>query len=305
MKKLRIVTRPDFDGIVCAVILFEAVTITEKTKWIEPSELQKNQVNIQPYDIIANLPYHKNCYQWFDHHYSNRITQPFEGGFDIAPSAAGVVYRYYKDKIEKDFSELIHETDRIDSADLSLDEVEYPEKYPYVLLSMTISNQKNMDELYWNRLVELLRKNNIHDVLEDSEVKNRCMAVVNQNRVFKEHLLQNTLLIQHVSITDFRTFDQAPTGNRFLVYSLFPEAVVSMKIRFDNQDKEKVIVSVGHSIFNRNCNVNAGLMLSNFEGGGHRGAGACRFHVSKADSYLPKIIEILLKNENNEQTVKM
>ena len=111
---------------------------------------------------------------------------------------------------------------------------------------------------------------------------------------------ENTELKKHVSITDFRSFKKAPTGNRFLVYSLFPEAVVSAKIRFDDLDKETVIVSIGHSIFNRNCNVNVGLMLSDFEGGGHRGAGACSFHVSKADFYIPKIIEILIKNESNE-----
>jgi nanoRNase/pAp phosphatase (c-di-AMP/oligoRNAs hydrolase) len=81
---------------------------------------------------------------------------------------------------------------------------------------------------------------------------------------------------------------------------MFPEAVVSVNIRYDNGHKEKVAVSVGHSIFNRNCNVNVGLMLSNFEGGGHRGAGSCRFHVSKAQDYIPKILDILLKNKDNE-----
>jgi oligoribonuclease NrnB/cAMP/cGMP phosphodiesterase (DHH superfamily) len=299
-EKMRIVTRPDFDGIVCAVILFEALEITEPIKWIEPSELQKKKVDIQQYDIIANLPFHENCYQWFDHHFSNRIKKSFNGAFDIAPSAAGVVHRYYRDKLKKDFTELIHETDRIDSADLTLDEVVHPEKYPYILLSMTISNHQYKDKLYWTRLVELLRKKNINEVLEDPEVKRRCAFVVKQNTEFKQHLLENTDVRQHVSITDFRSFDQAPTGNRFLVYSLFPEAVVSVKIRFDHQDKERVILSVGHSIINRNCNVNVGLMLSKFEGGGHRGAGACRFHVSKADDYTPQIIDILLRNKDNE-----
>lgn len=300
MNELRIVTRPDFDGIVCAVILSEARKITKPVKWIEPNELQKNQVEIESFDIIANLPYHPNCYQWFDHHYSNRIEQPFEGAFDIAPSAAGVVFRYYRDKLDKDYTDLIRETDRIDSADLSLDEVEHPENYPYILLSMTITNQKSTDESYWNQLVALLQNHTIHEVLENAEVKKRCQVVTDQNRKFKQYLLENTVVRKHVSITDFRSIHPAPTGNRFLVYSLFPEAVVSVKIRLDNQDKEKVIVSVGHSIFNRNCNVNAGLMLSKFEGGGHRGAGACRFHISKADQYIPQIIEILIKNEDNE-----
>ena len=165
---------------------------------------------------------------------------------------------------------------------------------------MTITNQKSTDESYWNQLVALLQNHTIHEVLENAEVKKRCQVVIDQNRKFKQYLLENTVVRKHVSITDFRSIHPAPTGNRFLVYSLFPEAVVSVKIRLDNQDKEKVIVSVGHSIFNRNCNVNAGLMLSKFEGGGHRGAGACRFHISKADQYIPQIIEILIKNKDNE-----
>lgn len=296
---MRIVTRPDFDGIVCAVILIEALDIKQRIKWVEPGEIQKNQVNIYRDDIIANLPYHENCMQWFDHHVSNRTDKPFKGSFEVAPSAAGVIYRYYQDRLKRDYRELIRETDRIDSADLSLDEVLHPEKYPYVLLSMTVSNQEGNDDFYWNRLVELLRKNYIATVLNDIEVQARCQMVIQQNSDFKEHLINNTRLKKHVSITDFRLFKKAPTGNRFLVYSLFPEAVVSVKIRFDDLDREKVVVSVGHSIFNRNCNVNIGLMLSNFEGGGHRGAGACNFHVSKADTYIPKIIEILIKNESN------
>jgi hypothetical protein len=176
----------------------------------------------------------------------------------------------------------------------------YPEKYGYVLLSMTVLGRDEYDELYWNRLVDLLRKLEIDKVLEDPEVKARCNSVIEKNKKYKEILKENTKLKGHVSITDFRSFDKTPTGNRFLVYSLFPKAVVSVKIRYDNDSKEKVAVSVGHSIFNRNCNVNVGLMLSSFEGGGHRGAGACRFHVSKAKDYIPKILDILLRNEPNE-----
>ena len=80
---------------------------------------------------------------------------------------------------------------------------------------------------------------------------------------------------------------------------LYPDSVVNLKIRYDNQDREKVIASAGHSIFNRNCHVNVGSLLSNFEGGGHEKAGACAFHVSKADDYLPKIINAL-KNDKQE-----
>jgi len=297
---MRIVTRPDFDGVVCAALLYEAENVEVPVKWVEPNDMQKGLVDVHEGDIIANLPYDERCALWFDHHHTNRIDKPFKGAFKIAPSAAGVIFEYYKDKFKYDYSELIKKTDKIDSADLSLDEVLHPEKYGYVLLSMTVLGRDEYDELYWNRLVDLLRELEIDKVLEDPEVKARCNAVVKKNKKYQKILQENTKLIQNVSITDFRSFDRTPTGNRFLVYSMFPEAVVSAKIRYDNDDKEKVAVSVGHNIFNRNCNVNVGLMLSRFEGGGHRGAGSCRFHESKAEDYIPKILDILLKNEDNE-----
>jgi len=295
---MRIVTRPDFDGVVCAVLLYEAEKIKEPVKWVQPNDMQKGLVDVHEGDIIANLPYNKRCTLWFDHHYTNRTDKPFKGAFKIAPSAAGVIYEYYKYRFQRDYSELIRETDKIDSADLSLDEVLYPEKYSYVLLSMTISNQEEPDEPYWNRLIDLLRKLEIDKVLDDPEVKEQCKAVIKQNRQYKGILIKNTRLKEHVSITDFRSFDKTPIGNRFLVYSLFPEVVVSVKIHYENDSKEKVSVSVGHNIFNQNCNVNVGLMLSRFEGGGHRSAGSCTFHASKSDIYIPEILDILLKNED-------
>jgi len=297
---MRIVTRPDFDGVVCAVLLYEAEKIKEPVKWVQPNDMQRGLVDVHEGDIIANLPYDKRCTLWFDHHYTSRTDKPFKGAFKIAPSAAGIIYEYYKDRFQRDYRELIRETDKIDSADLSLDEVLCPEKYSYVLLSMTISNQEEPDEPYWNRLIDLLRKFEIDKVLDDPEVKEQCKAVIKQNKQYKGILIENTKLKEHVSITDFRSFDKTPIGNRFLVYSLFPKAVVSVKIYYENDAKEKVSVSVGHNIFNQNCNVNVGLMLSRFEGGGHRSAGACTFHISKADIYIPEIIDILLKNEKNE-----
>lgn len=298
---MRIVTRPDFDGVVCAALLYEAENIKKPVKWVEPNDMQKGLVDIHEGDIIANLPYDDRCALWFDHHHTNEIHKPFNGSFKVAPSAAGIIFEYYKDRFKLDYRELIKETDKIDSADLSLDEVLHPENYGYVLLSMTVLGRDEHNERYWNRLVDLLRKFDIQRVLQDPEVKAHCDAVVEMNKAYKQILKENTKLIQHVSITDFRSFDKTPAGNRFLVYSMFPEAVVSVKIRYDNDDKEKVAVSVGHSIFNRNCNVNVGLMLSKFEGGGHRGAGSCQFHVSKAQDYIPKILDILLKNQDNEE----
>jgi oligoribonuclease NrnB/cAMP/cGMP phosphodiesterase (DHH superfamily) len=297
---MRIITRPDFDGVVCAALLFEAENVTEPVKWVEPNDMQRGLVEVQDGDIIANLPYDHRCTLWFDHHHTNKIDQPFEGAFKIAPSAAGVIFDYYKGRFKHDHTELIAAANKIDSADLSLEEVLYPENYGVVLLSMTVLGRDEDDECYWNRLVHLLRKSKLDQVLKEPEVKARCDSAIEKNKIYKDILKQYTILNNHISITDFRTLLKVPTGNRFLVYSLFPQAVVSVKIRYDDEDRKRVAVSVGHSIFNRNCKVNVGVMLSTFEGGGHRAAASCRFDAEKADDYIPKIIDILLKNEDNE-----
>lgn len=294
---MRIVTRPDFDGIVCAVLLSDAETITAPVLWVEPSEIQRGEVDLREGDILANLPYDEKCSVWFDHHCTNQIEEPFEGAFKIAPSAAGIIWEYYRGRFSRDYSKLVKETDKIDSANLSRNEVHRPEKYAYVLLSMTILNRERADEAYWNHLVDLLGKYSIDQVLEDPQVKERCDAAIQRNKSYKKLLQEYTCVIEQVAVTDFRPLGKSPVGNRFLVYSLYPETVVHVKIRYTDDAHDMVAVSVGHSIFNENCKVNAGKLLSRFEGGGHRGAASCRFHVSKSEEYIPKIIDVLIKNE--------
>jgi hypothetical protein len=298
---MRIVTRPDFDGVVCATLLFEAEPITEPTLWVEPNDMQSGAVAVRSGDIIANLPFHPACKKWFDHHYTNQPKREFEGEFRIAPSAAGIVFDYYRDRFRSDYIELVQETDRIDAADLTLDQVLHPERHPYILLSMTIANPEGGDAEYWNRVVELLRKLDIQEVLADPVVRARCEEAVARNRAFREVLRRHTRMEGHVSITDFRDSDTPPRGNRFLVYSLFPDAIVSVKLRYAGPDRERVVIGVGHSIFNRQCNVNVGLMLSHFNGGGHRGAGSCTVPAAEAEETLRAIVDILHRNVSNEE----
>ena len=181
-----------------------------------------------------------------------------------------------------------------------MNEVLHPENYPYILLSMTISGRSDADEVYWNRVVDLIRRLEIDSIINDQAVKERCRTVNNNNKKYKDFLKKYTRTKSHVTITDFRSLNETPDGNRFLAYSLFPQSVVNVKIRYDDKERQRIALSIGHSIFNKNCNVNVGLLLSRFEGGGHQSAASCRFHASKADDYIPKIIEVLLKNEPNE-----
>jgi hypothetical protein len=292
---MRIVTRPDFDGVVCAVILMEVLPIDQPILWVQPSAMQRDEIDIQKDDIIANLPYHRNCSLWFDHHFSNRPDFPVRGAFEIAPSAAGIIYQYYRGQLKKSYDELVYQTDRIDSANLTLDEILHPEEHPYVLLSMSVAGEDPERETYWDHLVDLLRTRPVEQVLMDPRVKIRTKKVVADNLAYEKSLIAHTKMIGHVSVTDFRELDPAPDGNRFLVYSLFPDCTVNVKIVHKGENLTSI--KVGHSILNKGCKVNVGKMLISFEGGGHPGAGACRFSREKAPDYLKRVIDILLENK--------
>ncbi len=294
---MRIVTRPDFDGVVCAVLLYDILDISEPTIWIEPYEMRFGNEHIRKGDIITNLPYVENCSLWFDHHYSNQIDKSFEGVFKIAPSAAGIIYEYYNNRFTKDFSELVKETDKIDSAEFSMDEVLNPEKYPYIMLYFTLSGRNKADENYWNKVVYLLSEYDILKVNNDPEVKKKINVIIEQDREYKNFLKNYTTKKKHLTITDFRSLPAEPKGNRFLVYSLFSDSLVNIKLRYDKINKEKVIVSLGQNIFNRKSKVHLGHLVSRYGGGGHSGAGSCHFHISEADDKIAEIIDILLTDE--------
>lgn len=293
---MRIATRPDLDGIACAVLLFEVEYINEPIKWVSLNEVQNGLSDIKNGDIIANLLYHEKCSLWSDHHFTNMIEIPYNGVFKIAPSAAGIIYEYYKGKFKKDFSELVKETDKIDSANLSHDEIIHPEKYPYLLLSMTISRDKK-DESYWIYLVDLLRKYNISKILEDNEVKARYNYTTEKNIEYEILIKKHTNHLKHISISDFRELRTISSGNRFLVHALFPKTFINVAVGKDKEIENNVVIKLSQNIINPNCKINLGLLASKYKGGGHPGASSLRCHKNKADEYLKYIIELLIENK--------
>lgn len=292
--KGRIITRPDFDGVVCAVLLKKVLGLNTPVYWVQPNEIQNGRVQVGPEDVIANLPLHGKCALWFDHHVSNEINQPHEGLFRIAPSAAGLVYEYFRDKLGDHFEILVRQADKIDDAQLTLDEILHPERHPYILLSMAISVKNESDLAFCDHTVELLQNSAIDMVLADPKVKRRCDWVVAENRAYEALLVKHTHVQGAVSITDFRNVESVRHGNRFLVYSLFPKTVVNIKIFFEG---DNTVVKVGHSILNRACHINVGQLLATYGGGGHRGAGACRLNREKSDIYIKEILDVLVRNE--------
>jgi hypothetical protein len=294
---VRVITRGDLDGLACALIL----TSCEKVDGIElihPQEITERRFAVRPDDIVANLPYHPRCGMWFDNHLltDKNATPPrgFVGRYAQAPSAARVVYDHYLPAHPelRRFEALLAETDRFDSAQLTLDDIIAPKGY--ILLAYTLDPRTGLGAFqeYFHKVLSAFREKSLAEVLELPEVQERVVRMREQDRTFRDVTLAHSRLEGTVVITDFRAITSIPVGNRFLVYTLFPEASLSMRIHW-NPRREAVNVSVGRSILNRTSRTNVGVLLSMHGGGGHAGAGSCQFTPDAADAGIREILAVL------------
>lgn len=315
---MRLVTRADFDGLVCGALITKFEKIDEYL-FVEPKFMQDGLVEIRRGDIIANLPYHPNCTLWFDHHITNttpNFSQPImlgQGGFRLAPSAARVVYEYYLELARKSASAvgsghaaplqaqdilsflnaerieyLLHEADRIDAGKLEMNDVLDPQGY--VLISMTTDGRNAGDEPYWLRIINLLRDTPLAETLDDPEVKRRCRRIRDEQEQLSKLLVERTTMKGNVIYCDLRGVREIPDGNRFLIFTLFPEGNIQVKVTDDSQRPNTTAISVGYNIFNPTSNVNVGELLKKYAGGGHRVVGSSRVPNDKAEQAIAEIL---------------
>ncbi len=300
---MRLVTRGDLDGLTSAVI----ITMKEQVDdilLVHPQDITDKTVEIRHDDILANLPYDPRCGMWFDHHLltdsNEKPPEEFRGRYRVAPSAARLVYEYYLDKDPDDpnllkLEALVDETDRLDAALLTPDDVENPRDY--ILLGYTIDSRTGLGgfEDYFLQLVHWLKTMSIKDVLKQPEVRARVERIRSDQEEFKHLLSRNSFQLNNVVVTDLREIERLPAGNRFLVYTLFPEANVSLRVHWGPRH-DSVVAAVGHSIFNRTCNTSVGELMSRYGGGGHRGAGTCVLPLEKAADAIDEILFELQAN---------
>lgn len=300
---MRLVTRGDLDGLTSAVI----VTMKEQVDdllLVHPQDITDKRVEIRSDDILVNVPYDPRCGMWFDHHLltdsNEKPPADFKGRYRTAPSAARLVYEYYLERDPGDqrllrLARLVDETDRLDGAQLTPDDVENPRDY--ILLGYTIDSRTGLGVFqdYFMKLVEWLKTMQIEEVLAQPEVRERIERIRGEQAEFKRLLERNSFQLNNVVVTDLREIDRLPAGNRFLVYTLFPEANVSLRVHWGPRDGS-VVAAVGHSIFNRTCRTSVGELMSRYGGGGHRGAGTC---VLPLDHAADAIDEILFELQAN------
>ncbi len=300
---MRLVTRADLDGLTSAVIITLKEPIAD-ILLVHPQDITDKRIEIRGDDVMSNLPYDSRCGMWFDHHLltdsNEKPPEGFKGRYRVAPSAARLVYEYYLEKNPHDptllgLAGLVDATDRLDAARLTPEDVENPGGY--ILLGYTIDSRSGLGsfEGYFLQLVQWLKTMPIEQVLERPEVKERVDRLRSEQEEFKQALKRNSFQLNNVVVSDLRQVEALPAGNRFLIYTLFPETNVSVRVHWGPYHNT-VIAAVGHSIFNRTCNTSVGELMSRYGGGGHRGAGTCVLTIDKAADAIDEILFELQKN---------
>lgn len=272
---MRILTRDDLDGLTCSALISLHEDVDE-IRLSHPQEIADGLVGIRSDDIIANLPFREGCALWFDHHMHTAVAPPkhsYKGAFGRAPSAARLVYEYYGGRTTlPGFEELVRETDRMDSADLTLDDILDPQGY--IKLGFSIDRRSGLGDLgdYFFVLLDLLaKKTPIDQILRHPDVDERCRRLEDEDVRLHAALQDHSTVYDNVVFTDFRELAEVPAGNRFLVFALFPQINVAMRLQQAKNEPEPKL-TLGHSIINRTCDTNLGELASRHGGGGHRGA---------------------------------
>lgn len=294
---MRVYTRGDMDGLTSVVLLTYAEEVRELL-FAHPKDMQDGLIEVGDNDIITNLPYVEGCALWFDHHTSEKSKLDeigeFSGRFELAPSAARVICNHYKLPEFEQHAEMLEATDRLDSAHLTEEEVTDPEGW--ILLGLTLDPRSGLGpdfRKYFRWLAEYVKELPLEKVLEHREVKKRIDRVLTEQKDFKRLLSEKSRLEDNVIITDLRETDMTsvPVGNRFIVFTMFPEG--NVEARIFKGIRNTTVIAAGKSIFNRTCEINIGKFLAAYGGGGHEGAGTVQIPNERTDKLVPEIIEKL------------
>lgn len=305
---MRLVTRSDFDGLACGALLLEAGVI-DHWQFAHPKDLQDGLVEINENDCLANVPFVPGCGLWFDHHSSEMERLELEGKYKgesrITPSCARIIYEYYGGK-EKfpNFDEMMEAVDKVDSGNLTYDEIMNPTGWILVGFLMdprtglgrwrqfSVSNYQLME-----KLMVACRDKTTEEILNMPDVVERIEVYNEQTAKFKEMVKAHTRVEGNVIISDLRGVDPIYTGNRFLIYSMYPEQNISAWI-VSGRGGKGCSAAVGYSILNKTSDVNVGSLMLKYNGGGHKKVGTCQFTDENMETELPKMLEELCAQAN-------
>jgi len=300
-EKYRLVTRSDFDGLVCAMLLKE-LDMLDEVLFVHPKDMQDGKVACTSKDITTNVPYVPGVHLAFDHHLSevsrvrgrpdNHIIDP------MAMSAARVVYDHYGGaaKFPKISEEMMAAVDKADAAQFSQDEILDPKGW--VLLNYLMDPRTGLGRFRDFRvsnyqlmmaLIDFCLAHSIEEILELPDVAERVALYREHEPKAKEQILRCSTVRDNVIVLDLRDEETIWPTNRFAIYALRPECNISIHVMWGLK-KQNTVLAIGKSILDRSSKTNVGALALSYGGGGHEAAGTCQVENDQADAVLEKIV---------------
>jgi nanoRNase/pAp phosphatase (c-di-AMP/oligoRNAs hydrolase) len=305
---MKLMTRSDFDGLVCAVLLVEK-GIIDSYEFVHPKDVQDGKIKVTPNDVLANVPYVPGSGLWFDHHASEeeRLEMgkiDFKGDSRPSPSAAQVIWDFYggEDAFNERLLPLLEAVNKTDSGNLTREEILNPKGW--ILLSFImdprtglgrfrdyrISNYRLMEDM-----IQYCRTKTAEEILEISDVKERTERYFKQEVMYKEMLARNHSVKNNLVIVNLMKETTIYSGNRFLVFALFPLQNIEVRVMW-GKDKRNVVIACGHSILNRTSKTNVGKLMLEYGGGGHEKVGTCQASIEDWERVVDEIVAKIVKD---------
>ena len=298
-QKFRLVTRSDFDGLVCAVLLKD-LGIIDDIKFVHPKDMQDGTILISDGDITTNLPYVDGVHLAFDHHHSETIRVGEKDNHIIdpaAPSAARVVYDYYggKEKFPNIADDMMVAVDKGDSAQFTEAEILKPEGWD--LLNMLMDSRTGLGRFrefkvsnyqLMMQLIDYCGNHTVEEIIALPDVKERVDLYFDHESKFKDQIKRCSTVTDNLVVLDLRNEETIYAGNRFMIYALFPDCNMSIHILW-GLNKLNTVFATGKSILNKTSNTNVGELMLKYDGGGHENAGTCQVENDDADRVLAEL----------------
>ena len=302
-QKYRLITRSDFDGLVCAVLLNEMKLIDE-IKFVHPKDMQDGKIVVGPRDITTNLPYVPGAYLAFDHHLSESIRNGKHRNHIIevdAPSAARVVYNHYgaRDAFPRITDDMMLAVDKADSAQYERHDILDPKGW--VLLNYLMDARTGLGRFRDFRisnyalmmdLIEYCRDHTIEQILALPDVRERVDLYFEHAEPARRQIERCATVHGKLVVLDLRDEPAIYAGNRFVVYAMYPQCDISMHVMW-GREKLNTVYTVGKSIFDRGSRVDVGTLMLSHGGGGHVAAGTCQVANDQADATLAALIKTI------------
>jgi nanoRNase/pAp phosphatase (c-di-AMP/oligoRNAs hydrolase) len=308
-KKYRLLTRSDFDGLVCAILLKE-LGILGSIEFAHPKDVQDGKIGVTDNDILTNLPYVGGCHLCFDHHRSeevraNGISAPNHILSAEADSAARVLYNHFggRDAFPHVSEQMIAEVDKADSARFLREDILNPQEW--VLLSFLMDPRTGLGRFrdfrvsnyqLMMQLIDYCREHTIQEILNLPDVRERIDLYQDHYDKFMAQIRRCTQVHGSVAVLDLRAEDVIYAGNRFMIYALYPECEISIHV-IRGLKRQNTVLALGKSIFNRSNKAKLGDLLLTYGGGGHDAAGTCQIANESADQTLNELIELFVSHK--------